>query len=59
MSEYPGLSDKVTLPPVLHLRDSSLLLKEKTVNSEIALFEHSSREADGVYGVGLLQFAIP
>lgn len=59
MSEYPGLSDKVTLPPVSHLRDSSLLLKEKTVNSEIAVFEHSSVEADGAYGVELLQFTIP
>lgn len=50
----PGLSDKVMLPPVLHLRESSLFLKEKTLNCEIALFELNSTETVVFTGWGCI-----
>lgn len=50
----PGLSDKVMLPPILHLRESSLFLKEKTLNCEIALFEQNSAETVVFTGWGCI-----
>lgn len=58
-SEGPGLSDKVMLPPILHLRDSSLFLKEKTLNPEIAVFEQNSTETVVFTGRGVQQFTAP
>lgn len=59
MSEGPGLSDKVMLPSILHLRDSLLLLKEKTQNPEIAVFGQNSTEMVVFAGWGVQQFTIP
>lgn len=50
----PGLSDKVMLSPILHLRESSLFLKEKTLNCEIALFEQNSAETVVFTGWGYI-----